>query len=147
MKLSCIRKKREAEFSRLRQVKMSEKWLFHYSCFFLILLKSVILSVKKIKIYYNFHHWTNETKNKYTWFSCKIFVLYRKWKIKSIVILDVWSATHLEVFWMKQGVLFLHVSNVLGVCRGVHMRWHNHTPHMLKPGAMTTAKNNVFIGL
>ena len=48
---------------------------------------------------------------------------------------------------MKQGVLFLHVSNVLGVCRGVHMRWHDHMPHMLKPGAMTTAKNDVFIGL
>ena len=46
---------------------------------------------------------------------------YRKWKIKNVV-LDVRTAAHLEAFWFKQDVLFLHVSNVLGVCRGVHVR-------------------------
>ena len=63
-------------------------------------------------------------KNKDTWFSRKIFVFYRKGKIKATVVLDVQSAAHLEAFWIKQGVLFLHVSNVLGVCRGVRVRWH-----------------------
>ena len=34
-------------------------------------------------------------------------MLYRKWKIKNIVALDVRSAAHLEAFLIKQGVLFL----------------------------------------
>ena len=63
-------------------------------------------------------------KNKYTWFSPKIFVLYRKWKIKSIIVLDMQSAAHLEAFWIKQCMLFLHLSNVVGMCSGVHMWWH-----------------------
>ena len=50
-----------------------------------------------------------------------IFVFYRKWNIKSVA-LDVQSATHLKAFLIKQGMLFLHISNVLGMCRGVHMR-------------------------
>ena len=50
-------------------------------------------------------------------------MLHRKWKIKSVVVLDVRSAAHLEAFWMKQGVI-LHVSNVLGMCRGACMRSH-----------------------
>ena len=54
---------------------------------------------------YNFHQWPNEIKNKHTWFSRKIFVFYRKWKIKNVV-LDVRSAAHLKAFWIKQGVLF-----------------------------------------
>ena len=66
--------------------------------------KSVVLYVKKVKRY-NFLHWTNEIKNKHTWFSRKIFVFYRKWKIKNVV-LDVRSAAHLKAFWIKQGVLF-----------------------------------------
>ena len=77
----------------------------------------------KIKTY-NFHHWTNEIKNNHTWISRKIFVFYEKWKTKNRVVLDVRSAVHLEAFWIKQGVLFLHVCNVLGVCRGVHLRSH-----------------------
>ena len=69
---------------------------------------------------YNFHHWNNEIK-KYTLFSRKIFVLYRKWKIESGVVLDVRSAAHLKAFWVKKGVLFLHASKVVGVCRGVRV--------------------------
>ena len=34
------------------------------------------------------------------------------------------SAAHLEPFLIKQGVLFLHVSNVSGMCRGVRMQLH-----------------------
>ena len=40
----------------------------------------------------------------------------------NVVVLDVQSATHLEAFLIKQGMLFLHISNVLGVCRGVRMQ-------------------------
>ena len=36
-----------------------------------------------------------------------IFVFYRKWKMKNVVVLGVRSAAHLEAFWIKQGVLFL----------------------------------------
>ena len=69
----------------------------------------------------NFHHWINEIKSKHTWISRKIFVFYRKWKIKNTIVLDMRSAAHLEAFWIKKGVLFLHVFNVLGVCRGVRL--------------------------
>ena len=34
------------------------------------------------------------------------------------------SAAHLEAFLIKQGMLFLHVSNVLGMCRGMRVRSH-----------------------
>ena len=51
-------------------------------------------------------------------------MLYRKWKIESIIVLDVRSAAHLEAFWMKQDMILLHVSNVLGLCRGVRVRSH-----------------------
>ena len=54
----------------------------------------------------------DQWNNKYTWFFGNIFVSYRKWEIKNVVVLDAQSA--------KQGMLFLHVSNVLGVCRGMH---------------------------
>ena len=38
------------------------------------------------------------------------------------MVLDVRSAAHLEAFLIKQGVpFFLHISNVLGVCRGVRV--------------------------
>ena len=63
-------------------------------------------------------------QKKHTWFSRKIFTFYRKWKIKNAVVLDVRSAAHLEPFLIKQGVLFLHVSNVSGVYRGVRLRSH-----------------------
>ena len=33
-------------------------------------------------------------------------MFYRKWKVKNVVVLDVQSATHLEAFLIKQGVLF-----------------------------------------
>ena len=66
----------------------------------------------------------NQSNNKYILFSCKIFVLYRKWKIKRVAVLDVQSAANLEVFLIKQYMLFLHVSNVLGMCRAVHVRLH-----------------------
>ena len=72
----------------------------------------------------NFYQWISEIKNKYTWFSRKIFVSYRKWKINNVVVLDVRSAAHLEAFLIIQVVLFLYVSDVLGVCRGVRMRSH-----------------------
>ena len=71
------------------------------------LWKPIVLCVKKMKIQYSFYHWTNQITNKYTWFSRKIFVLYRKWKIKNVAVLDVQSAAHLEAFLMKQGVLLL----------------------------------------
>ena len=45
---------------------------------------------------YNFHQWPNEIKNKHTWFSRKIFVFYRKWRIKNsffrcAICLTPWS--------------------------------------------------------
>ena len=40
------------------------------------------------------------------------------------------SDAYLEAFLIKQGMPFLHVSNVLGVCRGIRS---NHMPHMQKP--------------
>ena len=39
---------------------------------------------------------------------------------RNVVVLDVRSATPLEAFLIKQGVLFLHFSNVLGVCVRSH---------------------------
>ena len=48
-------------------------------------------------------------------FSHKIFVFYRKWEVKNNVVLDVRSAAHHEAFLIKQGMLFLHVFNVLGM--------------------------------
>ena len=62
--------------------------------------------------------------NKYTLLSRKIFVFYTKRKIKNIVVLDVRSAAHLEAFLIKQGVLFLQVSIVWVVQRGVRVRSH-----------------------
>ena len=44
-------------------------------------------------------------KSKHTWISRKIFVFYRKWKIKNTVVLYVRSAAHLQAFWIKQDVL------------------------------------------
>ena len=38
------------------------------------------------------------------------------------------SVAHLEAFLIKKGMLFLHVSNILGLCRG------DRTPDMPKPG-------------
>ena len=43
--------------------------------------------------------------------------------MKHVVVLGVRSAAHLEAFLIKQGVL-LHVSNVLGVYKGVRVRSH-----------------------
>ena len=86
-------------------------------------MKSVTLYVMQRKEKHNFHHWTNEIENKHTWFSWKIFLFNRKWKIKKTLVLDVWSATYLKTFWIKQGMLlFLHVSNVSGMCRGMRLR-------------------------
>ena len=34
-------------------------------------------------------------------------MFYGKWKIKNVVVLGMWSATHLEAFLIKHGVLFL----------------------------------------
>ena len=42
-----------------------------------------------------------------------------KWKTKNVVVLDVRSVARLEAFWIKQDMLFLHISNILGVCRGM----------------------------
>ena len=67
---------------------------------------------------------------KCTWFSRKIFAIYRKWKIKNVVVLDMWSAIHFEAFFINQAMLFLHASNVLGMRRACTC---NHMPHMWKP--------------
>ena len=69
------------------------------------LSKSVVLCVKKNVNIIQFSP-LNQWNNKYTWFSRKIFVFYRRWKIKNVV-LDVRSAAHFETFLIKQGVLFL----------------------------------------
>ena len=45
-------------------------------------------------------------------------------KVNNVAVLDVRSAALLETFLIKQDVLFLPVSNVLGVCRGVCVRSH-----------------------
>ena len=39
-----------------------------------------------------------------------------------VVVLDMQSATHLEGFLIKQGMLFLE--RLLGVCRGMRMQLH-----------------------
>ena len=52
------------------------------------------------------------------------FCVLQKVRNKNLVVLDVRSATHLEAFLTKQGVPFLHVSNVSGVCRGMHVWSH-----------------------
>ena len=48
--------------------------------------------------------------------------------MKTVVVLVVRSAVHLEAFLIKQGVLFFlikqGISNILGVCRGVCMQSH-----------------------
>ena len=48
--------------------------------------------------------------------------------MKTVVVLVVRSAVHLEAFLIKQGILFFlikqGVSNILGVCRGVCMKSH-----------------------
>ena len=35
------------------------------------------------------------------------------------------SAAHLEAFLITQGVLFLHISSVLGMCRGICVQLHS----------------------
>ena len=45
-------------------------------------------------------------------------------KGKERVVLDVQSAAHLEAFLIKQGVLFLLISNVLGMHRGMRVQLH-----------------------
>ena len=42
--------------------------------------------------------------------------------IKKVGVLDVRSAAHLDAFLSNKAWFFLHVSNVLGVCRGVRVR-------------------------
>ena len=100
---------------------MSEKQLLHHSCFFLIYQSLLSFVQRKCKYNSIFHHWTNEITNKYIWYSCKMFVLYRKWKIKNIV---VFSRTPWSLFNQTRHAFFLHVSNVLGICRGIPMRLH-----------------------
>ena len=73
------------------------------------LSKSFVFSVKKMQIYYNFHHWTNEI-NKHD------FLI---WSLYFVKVEDKKVA-----FLIKQGVLFLHICNVLSECRGLHMPWH-----------------------
>ena len=51
-------------------------------------------------------------------------MFYRKWEIKNSVVFDVGSATPLETFWIKQGMPFLLISNVLDMCRGMHVWSH-----------------------
>ena len=105
------------------------------------LWKSIVLCLKKMWIQYSFHHWTNQLTNKYTWFSRKIFVLYRKWKIKNVVVLDVRSAAHLESFLMKQGVLFLarlqHFGRAQGRARAIAHLISRSLPFWIKRVFMT----------
>ena len=44
--------------------------------------------------------------------------------MKNLVVVKVQSAVHLEAFLIKQRVLFLHVSNALGMCRGMCLQSH-----------------------
>ena len=124
MKLAFIRKKKKFFF----QVKTISKdvrktivpsFMFHFNSF-------------EVCCPWHVHHWTNEIKYKHTWFSRKIFVFYRKWKIKSTVVLDMRSDSHLEDFLIKQGVLFFCRSLMFEVC--VEVCTCDHMPHMLKPG-------------
>ena len=85
----------------------------------------------------NFHHWANEIKNKHTWFSRKIFVFYKKWKIKNALVLDVRSASTfhtLKLFESNKACFLLPVSNVYA-CAEVCAC--GRTAHMSKPGLGT----------
>ena len=92
----------------------------------------------------------NQWSNKYTWFSCKIFVFHRKWKIRNIVVLGMQSAAHIEAFLIKQGMLFFahlqcfrHVRRPVRVitcliCRSLRVRlhqiqWHEKYFHVIAP--------------
>ena len=107
----------EKKRSKMFQVKVISnnvrKTIVPSFMFLFNLLKSVILCLNKENVNIiqflplNGPHWTNEITNKCTWFSCKIFVFYRKWKIKNVAVLHVWSAAQLEAFLLKQGMLFL----------------------------------------
>ena len=68
----------------------------------------------------------NQQNKKCTWFSCKIFVLEWKKKVKDknccfrrVICRTPWSFLN-----QIKHAFFWHVSNVLGMCRGVRMRLH-----------------------
>ena len=48
--------------------------------------------------------------------------IYEKWKIKNFVVLDLPHA--LKLFESNKMCFFLHVSNVSGVCKGMHVWSH-----------------------
>ena len=113
MKLPRIRKKRSKIFQVKTISKDVRKSIVPSFMFLSNLSKSVVLCRENVNIiqFSPLNEWNNE----YTWFSPKIFVFYRKWEIKNVVVL---------LFLIKQGILFLHVSSVLGMCRGMHMQSH-----------------------
>ena len=53
-----------------------------------------------------------------------IFVFYRKWKVKNIVVLDVRSAAHFEAFFNQTRPAFFRTSLMFYVGRGVRVRLH-----------------------
>ena len=53
-----------------------------------------------------------------------IFVFYRKWKVKNIVVLDVRSAAHFEAFFNQARLAFFRTSLMFYVGRGVRVRLH-----------------------
>ena len=64
--------------------------------------------------------------------------------MKNLVVVKVQSAVHLEAFLIKQGVLFfLHVSNALGMCRG--MRLQSHASYAEACSFILILKVNIFM--
>ena len=79
-----VQKEKRSKMFQVKEISKDTRETIVPSLMFLFnLSKSVVLCVKKMEILYNFHHQINQI-NKYTWFSCKIFALYRKWKIKML---------------------------------------------------------------
>ena len=65
----CQREKRSKIFQVKARSKVVRKTTVPSFMSLFNLPKSVVFCVKKMKIWYNFHYWTNEITNKYTIFS------------------------------------------------------------------------------
>ena len=116
-------KQREAKNFQVKMIHKDVRKTIVPSFMFLSnLSKSVVLCGENVNII-KFSP-LNEWNNKYIWFSRKFFVFYRKWEIKNVVVLDVQSAAHLKAFLIKQGMHFLHVASVLGMCSGMCVQSH-----------------------
>ena len=95
---SCIGKKRKAKVKTIS--KDIEKRLVYHSCFFLIC--GSLSSLKKCK-FSPLSQWNNN----YTPDFIIKYLYFIKVEDKKVVVLDMWSAAHLEAFLIKQGMLFL----------------------------------------